>query len=261
MKADYLRTLFLWPLIFLATPVWSLDIAATIDWSNRIELGSPTASGLIETVLVKPGQRVEQGDLLVEFDHQTAALKVTEAEVMVKAAGSRLGEAKREYARALELYERTVLSDRDKYLAEIGMLEAQQSLAKAQAILQGRKRDMVYRRVVAPFSGMVLRVDAKPGMAVTNRLSIQSLVTLVDDQQLLAQGQLDTKSLSQLVVGQPVQVAVREQWVKARVDAIGLDPVAVTDQGPRYKVTAAFQLPEGLQIRAGEITVIRTEAE
>lgn len=261
VKADYLKRFLFWSLVALAMPAWSVDLTAGIGWSRQIELGSPTASGRIERVLVRPGQRVQEGELLVEFTYRTADLMVMEAKAMVASARSRLGEARREYGRALELYDRTVLSDRDKFLSEIGLLEAQQALAKAQAILQSRMRERDYRQITAPFSGLVLKVDAQPGLAVTNQHRIRPLVVLVDDQQLLAIGQVDATAASQLQPGQLVQVAVREQWLDARIDSIGLEPAASTgggDQGSLYRLSVIFHPPKGMQLRAGELAVIRT---
>jgi hypothetical protein len=64
-----------------------------------------------------------------------------------------------------------------------------------------------------------------------------------------------------LKMGASVQIGVRGQWGEGRLSLIGLQPVERDANGAKYTLEAVFDLPENLQLRAGEKAVLRLQDE
>jgi HlyD family secretion protein len=79
---------------------------------------------------------------------------------------------------------------------------AQAQLGKAQAQLAVSEQEQQYLDLVAPSDGRVLALDAVAG----NRISSATILTLVDDSQLLVQANMDETDLANLKAGQAATV-------------------------------------------------------
>jgi membrane fusion protein, multidrug efflux system len=138
---------------------------------------APGASGEVRRVLVRVGDRVKRGDLLVEVDSSLAAARVRAAAASKEAGAAQLERAQRDAERlsgagpdiaaAAEIEQAT--SERKRAAAERGRLKAAEAEARAQL---GR------HRVTAPFDGVVASRNVDPGDWVDPGVEV---VELVDD--------------------------------------------------------------------------------
>jgi len=114
---------------------------------HRDSILQAAPGGLIESVLVKAGDRVKRGQILLRVDTATQSARMQQTEV-------ELDSAEREYRRA-------------KALADVipkAELDAAQTRWQAAKAAVGSQRVSVARSVVtAPFSGVAVRVDAEAG--------------------------------------------------------------------------------------------------
>ena len=94
------------------------EIPALLDWQQRMELGT-LLDGMVSKVNVGIGQQVNRGSLLIELDQREIQARLAWAESRVAAAKLQQDEARRELDRSLELYDRTLLSNHERILAEI----------------------------------------------------------------------------------------------------------------------------------------------
>jgi RND family efflux transporter MFP subunit len=135
------------------------------------------ASGEVRRVLVRVGDRVKRGDLLVEIDPSLATARVRAASAS-KQAGSaqferahrdaeRLSTAGPDIAAAAEIEQAT--SERKRAAAERGRLKAAEAEARAEL---GR------HRVKAPFDGVVANRRVDPGDWVDPGVEV---IELIDD--------------------------------------------------------------------------------
>ena len=135
------------------------------------------ASGEVRRVLVRVGDRVKQGDLLVDIDPSLAAARLRAAAASKQAGAAELERAQRDAERlttagpdiaaAAEIEQAT--SERKRAVAERGRLKAAE--AEARAAL-GR------HRVKAPFAGVVASRTVDPGDWVDPGIEV---IELVDD--------------------------------------------------------------------------------
>lgn len=237
----------------LAAPVaLAQEIPARLDWSERLDLGTPV-SGIIIRVNAEPGQRVRRGEVLVQLDDRGLRASVEEAEAQVKRLELARNEAKLEYERQQEMYDRTLISQRDLSLAEIGFAMAEAEFVAAQARLTRARLDLEYSRVRAPFDGLVLARHVRPGQAVNNELQVTPLVTLVSAEPMHARGAVSEERLARLRAGQNVVVRVGEARYEGTLRALGLES---TEAG--YPVTVQFSAPADHGLRAGQSASLLT---
>lgn len=234
------------------------ELQATLDWSQRVGLGL-TVSGVVARVPVSPGQRVEKGQLLVALDDAHLQARIARAEAELEEARQNRDEGARELERALELYDRTVLSDHELRLAEIGEARGKAAWHKARAELAEARVLLRQSRVLAPFAGRVIAVAAQPGQAVINGLRAETLVELARDDRLVARAAIGAELAARLEAGGGASVEVSGQRLEARVEQVGLEPVeTAADGAPRYELRVVFERPEGMPARAGLPLVIHT---
>ena len=137
------------------------------------------ASGEVRRVLVRVGDKVERGDLLVEVDPSLAAARVRAASASKQAGSAELERARRDAERlnvagpdiaaAAEIEQAN--SERKRAGAERGRLKAAEAEARAEL---GR------HRVTAPFDGVVAARHVDPGDWVDPGVEVIELIDVRD---------------------------------------------------------------------------------
>ncbi|MCW8955844.1 MAG: biotin/lipoyl-binding protein, partial [Gammaproteobacteria bacterium] len=89
-------------------PLLADELVATLDWANPQLLAFPVL-GVIEQVNAQPGERVKQGQQLARLDQQPFKIAINRYQASVEAIEPMIGDARREYQHAQELYDQTVL--------------------------------------------------------------------------------------------------------------------------------------------------------
>lgn len=157
-----------------------LTAAGPLRAADGVEL-TTRVSGVVETVLVRPGQHVKKGAVLLRLDRIIFQARLDEATAEQARAQAEEADAKRELARAQELFDRTVSSTAELEAAGLRHARAQAALASARArrvIAQADLRDAELR---APFNGVVSAVPGGPGTVVTADCQPKPLVILNAD--------------------------------------------------------------------------------
>lgn len=249
--------LLLVALMGVAIPAWATDYDAILDWSDKRQLGT-TLTGKVSSVSVAAGDIVKKGDLLLALDQRFYAVKKQQTSAAHKHAKLELEEAEREQERAIELYDRTVLSDYDRLKAERDLAKAESLYAQARADFQEAALQLEYSSIRSPYDGVVLRVSTAPGEVVVNQNESTVLIETARSDQMLAKAFVPVTSLAKLGVGKPVEVAFRGQWQKGTVFSIqNLAATAPAGQPVQYVVSAVFDVPPKSNARAGEKSAIR----
>lgn len=145
--------------------------AADIELSTRV-------SGVVEEVMVKAGQSVKKGAVLLRLNKVIYQAQVDEA----SAEGDRLraeeAEAKRDLERGQELYSRTVSSTTELDAAKLRYTRAKSALTMAESKLTIAKKNLLDTDLRAPFNGVVAAVPAAPGVVVAADCQPRALVLM-----------------------------------------------------------------------------------
>jgi multidrug efflux system membrane fusion protein len=236
------------------------DLEAVTDWNNRVEL-STTVSGMVGRVNAGVGALVKRGEVLLELDQRGYQSRLAAAQSRLEATSQQNEEAKRELDRALELYDRTLLSDHERKQAEIAAAVSDAAYREAEAEMVTIRLQREYSRIAAPFDGVVAFVHVQPGQAVINRNATTPLMTLIDNSQMKAITEVDEAMVAGLKQGMGVQVGVQGQWLEGKISRLGIHPVARDANGSKYQLEVVFSLATDRQVRAGEKAVVRLTDE
>ncbi len=150
------------------SPLWAAD---------RLEL-TTRVSGVVEAVLVKPGQHVKKGAVLLRLDRTVLQARLDEAMADQMRAQADEADAKRELGRAQELYDRTVSSTSELEAAQLRHARAQAALSASRARRVIAQKDLADAELKAPFDGVVDAVPGGPGTVVAADCQPKPLIVL-----------------------------------------------------------------------------------
>jgi membrane fusion protein (multidrug efflux system) len=235
----------------VAEEVTDGDLILTVNTTGQVRSEASSqlkaeVAGTVEAVLAKPGDRVNRGQAIVRLDMRPFDLAVREAQASVEesrlkwldqfvpdsiATGKGPGEERRRNARTRS-----------------GLDAAELRLERAQL-------DRERATILAPFDGVVDRLDVARGERVT---AGQPVTTIVDLQHLRVEASVLEHDLPLIRVGGQALVssaAAREQMVTGTVSAV-LPLVDSTSRSGR----AFVRVPGSAALRPGMYADVRLEA-
>ena len=242
-------------LLLSCTVLQAAEVEAVLDWADERGLGT-TVSARVSAVHVKPGMLVGKDSVLLELDNRVFKIQQRRAQAMMKAAGLELEEARLEQERAIELYDRTVLSQFDRRQADVGLAKAQSVYAQARAENDRAELDIEYSRLTARYPAVILSVHAAVDEVINNQIESQVLVRIARADQMRAIAYVSADALKNLKPGQQLEAAFRGEWLAASVDAVSLKPAQSSNQA-LYQVAVVFDVDPQMMPRAGEKSAIR----
>lgn len=143
--------------------------AAQLELTTRV-------SGVVAEVLVRPGQRVKKGAVLVRLDPTVLKARVDEATAEHARAEAEEADARRDVARAQELFDRGVSSTTELDAATLRHTRARAAVAAATARQAIAAKDLDDAALKAPSDGVVKAVPGGVGTYVTAECQPKTLV-------------------------------------------------------------------------------------
>ena len=216
-------------------------VQGQLEPNRRLPLRAETSSQVSE-IMVRKGQAVEQGELLIRLSRDDRPARVAQARASLAQQQLNLEGARR-------LFERKMQSESQVKLAEA-------AVAAAEAGLEMARIDLNRTRISAPFAGLVEAVPIELGSFVDRG---DVVVDLVDNQRLKAVGYVPQQSVSGLKLGQTVKVQMLDgRSVEAELEFISqvaenntrsfrVEALVETDGGPMSAGISAE-----MRIRTGE---------
>ena len=241
--------------LFSMASAYALDIPASLHWSKRVELSTPV-SGVIKTVVANIGDKVNKGDALIKLDDRKYVAALNKAKARLKDLNEKHKEAKRELDRALELYDRTVLSDHDLQMAKNAKVAADSEYTTANAELVSAKLNLEYASIRAPFNALILQRMAEPGQVVLSQLKPTTLIIVAAAGEMIARGYIEQADLNGQQRGHSATVIVAGKDYAGKLKHIGLEPVKLDKQGIYYEIAVVFNIGERI-LRAGQPVTIK----
>ncbi|MFI9654706.1 HlyD family efflux transporter periplasmic adaptor subunit [Guyparkeria sp. GHLCS8-2] len=231
----------------LAGPVWAAEVEGQLNFADRVALSTPVA-GVVESVPVRAGERVEAGALLLALDATPFDQRHRMVAAQIEGLSLAADEAALDAERVQALYDRTVGSDSERALAVIAreQAEGERDRVRAQAALRAWERDQA--RLEAPFDAQILSVDAAVGEVVSPQLTPPTLIEIARADQLLATARVSADELGSLALGDEITVAQGGERRTGTVDAIR---VRSDGEGPvQYELAVRVERGDGW--RAGQ---------
>ncbi|HHI94900.1 MAG TPA: efflux RND transporter periplasmic adaptor subunit [Gammaproteobacteria bacterium] len=198
--------------------------AGTVEACQRAKL-SPSIGGLIAYLPIKQGDRVKAGQLLLSLWNKDleAQLKLAEREAVATAARATevcvvADVARSEADRLVQLRQQKLASD-DEAERAVGdakaraaaCLAAQESRRVSQAKINVSKANLERTQLVAPFDGIIAKINGELGEFVTPSppgIPTPPAVDLIDNSCLYISAPIDEVDAAKVNVGQPVRISL-----------------------------------------------------
>jgi multidrug efflux system membrane fusion protein len=204
-----------------AAPVLALELKAELDWARRAELGTPV-KGVIQQINAEPGQHVAEGEVLLKLDQRGFKSRVTALQASVAHYTAELAEAEREQERAVELYDRTVLSDHELQVAKNNQVAARARYQEALNELEQAKLDLEYSELRAPYDAVIVSRQAEISQTVIPDLQPVVLFVLADAKHMHARGRANANEIAGLKIGKEAVVKINDKQYTGRIVNFGL---------------------------------------
>lgn len=233
----------------------SILASGTLVYESQVTLVSEVI-GRVDEVLVKEGDRVAKGQLLMRLDSESsraeveqlrAGLDQTEINIERQALNRDAAEAKMkryEELRKQGLLEATrydeLVTQRD--LADVELRNSHKAVTLANAQLNQSRQRMAKMEIRAPIAGRVTQVSIKPGeTAVPSAMSIAggSLMVIADTRNTFAEVNVDETDIARVALGQTANIvpaAFPDKSLKGTVEQIALAPKHNPGQSRTYSV-------------------------
>ncbi len=240
----------------IATGVIRPVVGAEINVGSRV-------SGIVESLPVKVGDRVEAGELLAQIDSTPfeALLEQAKAEVELSRAEVSLAESNLERKQNLAAQGYSPEADLEAAIRDLNV--ARSRLALNQAKVRSAEIDLGYTQIRAPIKGVIADVTTREGETVAASFAAPTFVSIVDLDRLEVQAYVDETDIGRVFVGQNARFEVdtySDTDFEAAVTAI--NPKAeLQNSVVNYVVVLDFDGQEGRILRPEMTAHVRLQLE
>ena len=229
---------------------------------REIEI-KPQVSGIIEQIYVEAGTMIRAGDLVARVRIIPDMLQLTNAESRMRRAELNLDNAKREYERRRDLFNKQVIAETEFNEYKLAWETAREELDASEDNLQlirngvskraGKATNTLIRSTV---DGMVLDVPVEVGNSVieSNTFNAGTSIAIVADMgEMIFEGKIDETEVGKIKEGMELLLtvgAIEDKEFKAILEYIA--PKGVEENGAiQFEIRASVTLSDSVFIRAG----------
>jgi len=237
-------------------------VTATGKLEPRTEIHvKPKITGTVKTLDVVVGQKVTKGQILATVRVTPDQSALSSARTAVNVAQVSFDNAKKEYERCQNLYEKKVLSKRELNTSEAEYKKALHELDGSKNLYNVAKRgyDDTYGNITevpSPIDGVVMDLPSKVGAAVvsTNNFSDGTTVAVVAQMdEIVFKGTIDETNAAELRNGQQMYLTIgsmKDRRLDGELEVVS--PRGKTQNGTvQFDVRASVNIPEDIVVRAG----------
>ncbi len=131
--------------------------------------------GIVTSILVKPGDKVQKGQLLVTISNSDILAKRAQAQAMVTEAEAATKDALKDYERFEELYKKQSASAKEFENATLHYTSVKSKLETARQMKNEADVMLTYTNLVAPFSGVVTEKNMDAGSMASPGIPILAI--------------------------------------------------------------------------------------
>ena len=241
---------------------------------DEVEI-KPQIPGIIDKILVKEGDKVRAGDLLVKIKVVPDEQALNGAEGRVKNARFVLENAKTEFLRNKKLFSKGIISEQEYNNIELQYNQAEQNLKNSENDLQIIKlgssdgSSVTNTNVRATVTGTILEIPVKKGDQVIQANTFNpgtTIATIADLNVMIFEGKVDEGEVSKLKKEMELEVnlaAIENKTYPAKLKFIA--PKGTEEAGTvQFKIEGEVFLDDEYIVRAGysaNATIITAKKE
>lgn len=253
--------------------------SGTVNPTTMVEVGSQV-SGKIAKLYVDYNSKVEEGQILAELDLLPFETRVNQSRANFLSAQASLEKAKvtldnlrKQYERALSLFEKELISSEEKDIAEANYLGAKTDLQRAEASveqaksqLESSRLDLSYAIIRSPIDGLVISRNMNVGQTVQASFQAPKIFEIANDlSKMQVECDVDEADVGRIQENQKVRFTVDafpNDSFNGVVEQVRYSPT-VTSNVVTYTTIVAVDNP-GMKLRPGmtaTVTIITGEAK
>jgi len=252
----------------------SILASGNFVFRQEVQLSSDVI-GKVAEVLVKEGDKIEKGQVLLRLDPTAYRAEVAQQKASVRNSEVSIERAQMNVENQQRNVERNRRLVQDKFidvskfddsmhqldLAKVDLRAARENLQQASAMLAQAQQRLDKTEVRAPISGTATAVQIKIGetaVASATGMAGSSLMTIADVSSMMAEVSVDEADVARVSAGQTAKIfpaAFDDKPVTATVESVSMVPKSAqlgstASQGRTYIVKLRLD-PTSLAIRTG----------
>ena len=229
---------------------------------KEIEI-KPQISGIIDELFVEEGDEVKKGDLIARIRIIPDMINLNNAKSRVTKAKIALQDAKRNFDRMLDLFEKGVIPKKEFESYETTYNNAKEELQNAEDNLALIKEGQLKKSgaptntlVRSTISGMVLDIPVEIGNSVIESNNFNdgtTIATVADMSDMIFKGKIDETEVGKIHEGMPLILTIGA-IDDTKFDAVltKISPKGVEENGAvQFEIEADVNLKKGEFIRSG----------
>ncbi len=236
--------------------------------ARRKAVVSAKIQGRLAELRVEEGSRVREGELIARLESNDYEAQVRRAQASVQRAEADLSEARRQAALAERLAADRIVSRDQVEVAQSRVLISEAALAQAQAEVGFAQAQLANTRILAPFTGTVVKKMAEVGESVAPippgvniSTSSGAVVALADLDTLEVEADVAESNVAKLRDGQPAEVTV-EAFPDRRYRAVLRQVIPTADRTKATVQVKVTILDKDLDLRpemSSKVTFLEPE--
>jgi RND family efflux transporter MFP subunit len=214
----------------------------------------PQVSGVVTSILVKPGQVIKEGAALLQIDPRRESANLSNQVAAMAQREANFELAKRNAGRSAALFHEGLVSRQQLEQDQSQAAVAQAEVTAQQAAIGAQSAQLGYYRIEAPFDGAVGDIPVKVG----DYVGPQTKLTSVDDNKTL-EAYVNVPS-EQLVLLSDASRVVLMGYDRSTNTTIAEAPISFVAQEANPQTQAVLikaRFPNGGQLRAAQIVRAR----
>lgn len=237
-------------------------ITGSIEPRDEVEV-KPQISGIITEIYKEAGEMVKSGEVIAKVKVIPDMGQLSSAESRVRLAEINLKQAKVNFDREKQLYDKQLVSaeeyDNVRQTLDQAREEKTAAIDALEVVRDGVSRSNASASstlIRSTISGLILDVPVKVGNSVILSNTFNdgtTIATVADMSDLIFKGNIDETEVGQLVTGMPMRItigALQNLKFEARLEYIS--PKATDNNGAnQFEIKAAVTVPQGNAIRSG----------
>jgi len=206
---------------------------------------SSSINGIVQQLMVKEGQEVKKGDLLLQIDPSEYRAQVRRAQAGLEVAQANLEQSRSQWKRAEQLYKSKLISEQEYESARTNHLLSQAQLKESRANLEQTLEQLQKTRITSPIKGTVIQINIEPGEnVITGTLDNPGtkLMVVADLSRMEVESQVDEADIAKVSMGQRAIVEVEalpEKRFNGLVHEVGY---AAEDQDAGQDATVNYNI-------------------
>ncbi len=234
-----------------------IDLQGKIE-SQNISYIAPRngVGGVVKAVLVKRGDNVRQGQLLLKLDDAIARQSVVTAEQGLETLKTQLSFAQNLYQKQKNLWDQNIGTEVQLITAKNNVQTVENQLKSAQEQLKITREQLTFTNVVSDVSGTAETVNIRVGEVFTGVQGTAPQIQIVNNNNLKATALIPENYLGKVKVGSKVKISLPD--INKNIDAVVTVAGKSIDANSRSFFIEA-KIPSSADLRPNQIALVKIQ--